>query len=142
MLDKYSSTEIGSQEAELQEYFKIAIPRLLDYIEEHKITHILLLEKAARLFKVPLILLFSQLWLNIKVWSYAPDYFEIGEGFLYKRLQKKKLKFLPSVTDWGIWILVLDDFSVSGRSLNKAVVWLRNYWYSTSQVHSVAFSWF
>jgi len=61
MLDKYPSTEIGSQEAELQEYFKIAIPRLLDYIEEHKITHILLLEKTARLFKAPFLRLFSEL---------------------------------------------------------------------------------
>lgn len=133
--------EVVTEEKELQEFFDEVIPKLLEYIEGKNITHILLLEKTARLFKAPLIHLFSKLWIDVKVGSYAPDYFMVWEWFFYKKKQAKKLNFLPSRNDRVSSILILDDFSASWRTLNIAYRWLCKLWFPSTQIYTRSFSW-
>lgn len=144
-----------SDRERLQEYFDIAIPKLLELIEQKQITHILLLEKTARLFKHPLIRLFWKLWMDVKVWSFAPDYFPVNPAYkpsysgrirqedtmktIGRREYEKKLRFLPNPESSMYQILLLDDFLENGSAMKKSQSWLQKLWFCSDSIHTCSF---
>ena len=105
---------------ELQELFNEAIPRLMERIQNEKVTHILLTEKTARLFKVGLRKVLDILMMDdVKIGKFAPDYFLV-EGKVAEE-QKKKLKFIKDdLKRDDLKIMILDEYTESGDTLNNS----------------------
>ena len=139
-LDFHAGKEIKA----LEDYFREAIPKFLEYIKNKEVTHILLLEKTARLLRVPLMRLFKREWLSIMIWSYASDYFQSldisrsrkQEFLTQRKLQERKLNFLPK-PNWNYIILVLDEFICTWFWSEQAVKWLIDLWYREENIVSL-----
>ena len=136
---------------EMQSVFELVIPKLLWRIKKEKVTHILLTEKTARLFKVGFQRLLKRNGLNhVKVGSFAFDY--LGPGFRSRKSKfddfdtaneqkEKKLfgsdvhtRFLPNQEDSKYKIMIIDEFRVSGDTLRNAKKYLSERGFNSKKI--------
>ncbi len=108
---------------ELQELFNEAIPRIVERIREEGVTHLLLTERTARLFKFGFRKIFDLYDLDdVKIGSIAPDYFlSENENEASQEQRKRKLDFIRNDLKSGHLekVMVLDEYTESGDSLEN-----------------------
>jgi len=112
---------------ELQELFNEAIPRIVNRIRDEKVTHIILTEKTARLFKVGFQRVLKQEGLDVKVGSFAFDYLSIQYPPSWEdkktkigKQQYKKLDFIKEDVLQNKVIMIIDEYKRRGATLSKA----------------------
>ncbi len=102
----------------LQNLFNKRFPEIIRDIKRHNITHIILTEKTARLFKFGFQQMLKSIGLDhIMIGSIAPECFTHTDTAT-KQQKKKKLSFLPQATSGNDYsIMIFDEHKSRGTTL-------------------------